>query len=162
MALTGRELSRRRWTLSLEERFWAKVEKSSDCWEWRANRTNRGYGLVHMNGRTVSAHRLSYEWAKGPIPKGMYVCHSCDNPSCVNPDHLWLGDQAANMADAATKGRVANTKLTAEIVAEIRRKYAGGGVTQRQLAVEYGVDQQVVWSVITRRTWRHVPADRAA
>lgn len=93
---------------TVEQRFWAKVAKrdGDGCWEWTANRNNRGYGLFAVSrGQTRSAHRVSYEMANGPIPDGLYVCHSCDNPPCVRPSHLWLGTNSQNMLDAVKKGR---------------------------------------------------------
>ena len=74
--------------MSLESRFWSKVEKSSACWLWMANRVGNGYGQISVNGRKVYAHRLSYEWAKGPIPAGLDIDHLCRVLLCVNPDHL--------------------------------------------------------------------------
>lgn len=91
--------------------FDTRVRKDADsgCWLWTGGTTGPGYGRTgRINGRQFYAHRLSYEIHAGPIPAGMYVCHACDNPQCVNPAHLWLGDQTANMADAAAKGRIRN------------------------------------------------------
>lgn len=95
--------------LTPEERFWAKVEKGPDCWEWKAFR-NKGYGKFTYNGRMYLAHRLSWILTNGPIPDGLGVLHSCDNPPCVNPDHLFLGTQLDNMRDASNKGRCANQR----------------------------------------------------
>jgi len=95
-------------TSSLRARFWTKVDKSGDCWLWTAARWDTGYGQFMVGGKLRGAHRVSYELAKGPIPAGMLVCHTCDNPRCVRPSHLWLGTVRDNAQDAARKGRTAS------------------------------------------------------
>lgn len=90
---------------SMEERFFQKVNKTNSCWLWTGALNSRGYGSMGVAGKAISAHRLSYTWFKGEIPEGMIVCHSCDVPSCVNPDHLWVGSYADNMNDMVNKNR---------------------------------------------------------
>lgn len=94
------------------DRFWAKVNilSSDQCWNWTDQPTRYGYGQFKINNKTWRAHRLAYLISKGDIPSGLYVCHSCDNPMCCNPSHLWLGTHADNCADRNNKGRTARGK----------------------------------------------------
>ena len=103
------------------QRFWSKVDKRGACWNWTASRMVSGYGVLKFRGRTCGAHRVAYELTHGPIPDGMVVMHSCDNPSCVNPAHLSLGTICDNMRDMYAKGRRGpRFAATAEIRKEAR------------------------------------------
>lgn len=110
------------------------------------------------------AHRVAWDLTYGPIPDGMLVLHRCDNPSCVRPDHLFLGTQTDNMLDRKAKGRGnhrrgsrhGRAKLTEAQVLEIRSRYAAGDVTQTQLGDEYGVCHVVIGNIVRRRLWRHI------
>lgn len=93
----------------MEKRFWAKVDKSGDCWLWVASK-RAGYGAFRVDGKIFGAHCISYKMSFGEIPENMQVCHSCDNRSCVNPNHLWLGTTKDNMLDASLKGRLIREK----------------------------------------------------
>lgn len=141
------------------ERFWAKVDRrpNTACWEWNASRTGYGYGQFSVEGTATGAHRYSYELHNGPVPDGLHVLHRCDNPPCVNPDHLFLGDRTANMADMAAKGRARNLcDLTPDNVQAIREQH-GGGARQVELAMRYGVSQSHVSAIVGNRA--HVTDD---
>jgi hypothetical protein len=90
---------------SIKERFFQKVNKTNSCWLWTGALSSRGYGSFGVNGKTTAAHRYSYQMHIGEIPKGLVICHTCDTPSCVNPDHLWAGTQSENMKDMFNKNR---------------------------------------------------------
>lgn len=98
---------------SLETRFFSRIKKTSSCWLWVGHKTKRGgYGTIYCGSekKLIRAHRYSYEYFKGPITKNLFVCHKCDTPSCVNPSHLFLGDNTDNMRDASKKGRLKGPK----------------------------------------------------
>lgn len=91
-----------------QERFWRKVDKpngENGCWLWTGSFTTPGYGQFRADGKNLSTHRYAYEISRGPIPKGLLVCHHCDNPKCVRPDHLFLGTHKDNHDDSVAKGR---------------------------------------------------------
>jgi hypothetical protein len=141
---------------TVSERFWQKVGRSpSGCWDWTAARDRCGYGRLKVDGGIKSAHRLSWVLANGPIPDGLHVCHTCDNPGCVNPVHLFVTDHRGNMADMAAKGRsprgVASrsAKLTRRDILAIR----ADDRLQRIIAEKYGVQPQTISSVKRRLTW---------
>lgn len=161
----------------LAERFWIRVAKSDGCWTWTGFRDSRGYGgiseTINKRRRFIGAHRAAWELTHGPIPEGMHVCHRCDNPPCVNPEHLFLGTPADNIRDMVSKGRQArgaafagriapsgeqhhNARLREADVAEIRR-LAAAGWRQKDIASGLGFSTKVVNDVVLRKSWRHVP-----
>lgn len=91
---------------TLEQRFWEKVDKTEECWNWTAATRNSGYGCIKVNGKVQDSHRLSWSLVNGDIQNGLFVLHRCDNRLCVRPDHLFLGTQKDNMRDATSKGRM--------------------------------------------------------
>jgi hypothetical protein len=149
------------------DRFWQKVDRLSDgeCWNWIASRDRHGYGWVGVCGYRW-AHRVSWFIANGEIPDGLCVLHHCDNPSCVNPSHLFLGTRADNARDRASKGRSNpraaarygeehhNFKLTHNDVCIIRRMVRDEGESQSVVAREFGVTPATVWGIVHgRRRW---------
>lgn len=146
---------------SVSERFWLKVKKSAGCWEWCGAGSAKGPGNFNPGGRTVSAHRFSWELHYGRVDDGLWVLHKCDNPRCVRPDHLFLGTAQDNVDDMYSKQRAivgsahARAKLTESDVREIRRAH-GDGVQQKLLAARFGVCKQVVNRIVHREDWKHV------
>lgn len=142
--------AQRKNTRHIAERFWEKVEKSDGCWTWVGSRNDAGYGTFNVKGRPMLAHRVSWAMANGE-PGAMFVCHHCDNPPCVRPDHLFLGTNADNVADMDRKGRRinANTKLSAhDVVNAIRRRRHGD--TLVAIAKDMGVSPAAISRVTGR------------
>ena len=146
------------------QRFMSKVSICEDgCWLWLGGKDRDGYGLLEVDGKGFRAHRLAYEHWHESIGEGLYVLHKCDNPSCVNPNHLWTGTQADNMADMYAKGRQAlrrgenhgRSKLTVEQVCEIR--VLGQDCTMAELARQYKVSPRLVAKILKNELWQHVP-----
>lgn len=127
-------------------------EPNSGCYLWEGEiRGRMSYGFVRYNGRSQRAHRVAYELAKGPIPPGMFVCHKCDVPSCVNPSHLFLGTPADNMRDMAAKGRNVTMDGAGNGLARLTRDSARAifldGRPRRVIATEYGVSESTISDV---------------
>lgn len=161
LATSGRPMKRSPgWRfLPTEERFRLQfvARGPDDCWEWTGARQTFGYGLLRVDGRLQRAHRYSYERYNGPIPAGLFVLHRCDNPPCVNPNHLFLGTVQDNSDDMCRKGRQAHnatwSKLTDAQVRAIRHEYALGGVSQRAIAARYGVSQMAISRAVRGETY---------
>lgn len=163
--------------LPLETRFWSKVTKrSSSCWSWTGSKDQNGYGRLGLRrtGGTLLAHRVSWTIHNGEIPKGMFVLHACDTPECTNPDHLFIGDQKANMADCARKGRTAygerqgSSKLTeAQVLAIKATLGVSQYFTQARIAKMFGVSQSQVSNIARGKHWvraenKHTRSRRSA
>lgn len=137
------------------ERFWAKVDKRDDdeCWPWTATRDRpNSYGRFQVGRKNHRAHRVAYELEHGRVPPGLVVMHRCDNPPCCNPAHLRLGTQAQNHMDSVAKGRLASAILNPADVVEARYRYEAGQACV-SLAIEFGVNEFVMWEALTGRTW---------
>lgn len=134
------------------------------CIPWIGTTRRNGYGYFKVKGKKVAAHRYAWEQAEGsPISPGVEVLHVCDNPSCVNLNHLYLGNDATNVNDRQERQRQARgtdvhtAKLTDAVVIEIRRRYRPGEISQSKLASEYGIHNSTVSDIVHRRIWKHVP-----
>ena len=156
---------------TLAERFWEKVDKTKECWEWTSALGTSGYGSFSATSiglsRSAQAHRVSWILANGAIPKALYVLHKCDNRRCVNPAHLFLGSHLDNMVDKVRKSRqsrgtvhsstcrgelVGNSKLTKAMVISIRLDPR----PKTTIAADYGITQGLVSYIKNRKIWRHL------
>lgn len=147
------------------DRFLAKVDKGdgSTCWNWTASLAGKGYGQIKIPGtrRQIYAHILSYQWFNGEIPEGQMVCHICDNPKCVKPDHLFLGSGKENLQDMKAKDRHLKgernkqVKLTEAKVNAIHDALEAGESTY-SLADRFGVAQSTIFKISHGKLWEHI------
>lgn len=144
--------------------FWSSVIVTADdnkCWEWSGIKDYDGYGIIKI-GNIYKAHRFAWSYPDYIIPPKMLICHSCDNPSCCNPKHLFLGTLRDNSDDKVQKGRNPRGeshgmhKLSADQVIEIRLRYAEGNVSSLELGNEYGVHRKTIIAIVKRRAWKHI------
>jgi len=148
-----------------QDRFWKKVDKRgpNDCWNWTAVKHERGYGHMEIQNKNYKTHRLSWEFINGKIPDGLCCLHKCDNTSCCNPAHLFLGTQRDNMRDMVQKGRNnprigtenGNSKLSEQNVLEIRKLHHEG-MKNKRISIMYKVSETTICHVVNRKTWKHV------
>ncbi len=150
--------------------FYVVREKGNKCWVWSGHLNSNGYGVIHVSlhkPRAVLAHRYSWEIHNGPIPDGLFVLHDCptgDNPSCVNPAHLWVGTQADNVKDRDDKGRRQPLKgvdhgmafLTEQDVRDIRKMVASKTVKKAVLEKKYGFSSGYAKKIADRIVWKHI------
>lgn len=156
---------------TLEERIarLVKINPITGCHEWQGSKKERGYGRISTGSRvdgtnrTEGAHGVAYRLAYGPVPSGKEVCHRCDNPSCVNPEHLFAGTRQDNVDDREAKGRnrpqrgskSGTAKLTESIVQKARQQKAEG-VPYTKLAKQYGVNRSTIRRAVIGKQWAHV------
>ena len=145
----------------LSARFWGRVLKSSGCWIWAGpKRRPGGYGLFWTGERRERSHRMSFRLSVGPIPEGLNVCHHCDNPSCVRPDHLFIGTHRDNVLDKHRKGRTGcgeqlrKSTLREHDIRWIRTM--NGAISQAAMAKRYRVHPATINRIIRLKSWLHV------
>jgi hypothetical protein len=164
----------RRQSRSLAERLWERVDKSAGkegCWIWLGGTVRGRYGQIRLSpsggalrGRKTTTHRAAWELSFGPIPSMMHVCHRCDNPRCVNPQHLWVGTHSENLADMKAKGRAARgersgtARLTQTQVRAIRKALQANIYSLSELAELNGVSRSTIDNIKHQRTWEFLDA----
>jgi hypothetical protein len=158
-----------------KKNFWdqVKIGDANECWEWRGRKNRAGYGALWIVSANFFAHRISFSLENGPIKPGLLICHTCDNPPCCNPSHLFLGTQQDNLKDMYTKGRGKKpplnkgvgfkkgeghfmARLTEEKVVSLRKRYANGE-NAGALSRELGMSKSSIRHLIKRRSWKHLP-----
>lgn len=148
--------------------FWKRVEKTDNCWIWRGGVNSRGYGnfAFRKNGKVINnrAHRFAYILSEGKVPLNLMVCHKCNNPLCVRPDHLYMGSGSDNVQDAIISGlwnppqgeKNGMSKLTEKEVRKIRKMFASGNYYQKELANIFGVMRENISQIVNKRSWAHI------
>lgn len=154
--------------IPIEDRYWANVNKvEGDCWIWTgAKRNYKGYGTIALPGRgngSITTHRFAWKLAFGDIPEGLHVLHKCDNPSCVNPEHLFLGTNNDNVQDKCKKGRLNHVKGEKSGVSKLTEKdillikqLRKDGLLHREIAEKLNITKGNVGFILRGETWKHV------
>jgi hypothetical protein len=147
--------------------FWQHVSDygNNSCWNWKHRKNSRGYGTLKILSKSVLAHRYAWEITNGEIKNGFCVCHKCDNTACCNPSHMFLGSRADNNADKMTKGRHRahkgvehyKARISEEEVIKIRHSFRIDKTPYRVIAKEWGIPSATIYSIVSGRTWKHLP-----
>ncbi len=142
-------------------RLFRHVVKTDSCWLWIGAKDSKGYGRMTVDRKSAGCHRVSYEIHNGEIPRGLSVCHRCDVPACIRPDHLFVGTMAENMADMTEKGRstrgsknpsaILNEAAVASLRADVRP-----GMSGYEASRKYGIQRGTVYQIMNGETWKHV------
>ncbi len=152
--------------MTLEEKLLSKIHKTTYCWIWLGGKTSKGYGRFKLDGKYLSPHRLMYELYVGPLEKHLDCCHHCDNPSCVNPEHLFKGTRADNMQDCIAKGRlnskfpvqkgeqIGNSKLKDSDILVIRE--LSKTMLRKDIAAFYGVHKSRITRCLNGHSFKHI------
>jgi len=167
----------------LKRRFVSKlkINSTNSCWEWLGSRLQRGYGRIGLNGKMITAHRASWLIYRGEIPRGKFVCHKCDNPPCVNPDHLFITTHKENMMDMVSKQRWSKKPKTAKQIESARKlmmklsqsqrgkkkawsklnkfqvlKIRASNEVQKKIAQRYGVAQTLISQIKSGKIWKEI------
>jgi hypothetical protein len=146
------------------EKFWSNATWQGECLVWNKDLHKDGYGQLTYHRKYYLSHRLSWILTFGDIPKGLYVLHKCDNPPCINPNHLYLGTQQDNVNDMYSKHRDNNlfgskhgmALLTEDQVREILKLYDTGTIQIKQLAERYGISKTGIYHIVHRENWKHL------
>jgi hypothetical protein len=134
---------------------------ANDCWVWQRSKLKKGYGKITIgskkfgNRKNALAHRISYEIFVGPIPKGLQVCHDCDNPSCINPDHLFLGTNQDNVDDKQKKGRIGVFAVINEHKAALIKRDLLV-MKQKDVSLKHNIAIHIVKDISSGRSWKNV------
>jgi hypothetical protein len=148
---------------TVDERFWGNIIKTDTCWLWMGCHDGCGYGMILVRGTRLKTHRYSWMLHNGEIPEGMHVCHTCDNPKCVNPAHLFLGTHLDNMRDMISKGRLValpgekngRAKLTQDDIREIRIMLNSSiKFKKKDIAKQYGITREHLWCIERHKSWK--------
>lgn len=152
--------------IDLQERFWKKVDKrgENECWEWKAGINDTGRGIFWINGKSEHAHRVAYMFAIGVIPEDAFICHTCDNGKCVNPNHLFIGNALINNRDCYAKNRHPilrgehdpKSKLNNEKVLKIVDMYKAGEYSQYQIAKMFNVSRSAILAILRGESWSEI------
>jgi len=162
-------MNKMNYSQDIVNRFWSKVNypgNDQDCWEWTTGKLKKGYGQFWLNGKTVESHRFAYEFFNGIIPFGLLVCHTCDNPPCCNPEHLFSGTHLDNNRDTINKGRFIpsqvgenhyKTKLTNDLVEKILQQIQNNEVSSiSEIASLYNEEYSVIQNILHGTTWTSI------